>query len=288
MKNINQLLCGFYISRGKGEPKHVDVEATDYVNCVILSAVNVEGFRADVERNVAYGNVFWVNTQFLECRVMDGVMIIPDDWQKKMDDVVALLKEWGAYERFLGWYMDEPLLNRFTPEQVHRFSRYNHEKFGKRYFICFAVEEFAPEEYSDGIVKKHMTREFSPYITDGAYDMYWDFAPNRGKYERINNRLRENLPDDCRIWYVPWTYLNSNKTYEEAQTYEERLLEHLEAMYTFLKAEKNPGGLMSFLWHGEILGFYGVEEVTAAGYWKKLHCRLEEIGNEIVSGAWKK
>ena len=51
-----------------------------------------------------------------------------------------------------------------------------------------------------------------------------------------------------------------------------------------LKAEKNPGGLMSFLWHGKILDFYGVEEVTEAGYWQKLYARLQEIGAEIISG----
>ncbi len=281
----NQVFNGFFCAtNGK-----VDAEKLDYVNCALLGPGNQAEFKMELEKSVEEGNYFWVYTTFLQGGVRNGSMTLVMMWEKHMERIVKQIKEADAYDLFLGWYMDEPLLNKFTPEQVYEVSKYNAETYGKRYFICFAVEGFAPHVYSDGIVKKHMTREFSTYITDAAYDMYWEYGPNRNTYEKINEALHEAMPEDCRIWYVPWTYVRAdNKTAKQADKYELRLIAHLNAMYEFLKAEENPGGLVSFLWQGKGFGYWGVDEMVAEGYWLKLHKRLEEIGTEIVSGALNK
>ena len=178
--------------------------------------------------------------------------------------------------------MDEPLLNRFSVKNIYDFSKYNHDTFGKRYFICFSVEGIVPSEYNDGVTNGHMTKHYSTYITDAAYDMYWDFETYKDKYERINEKMKIELPDACRIWYIPWAYTTADKSMPDVRLMENQLLAHLNGMKEFLDGEKHKGGLMTFCWKGEHLGFYGMKEVTEQGYWQNFFDRFKQIGREIT------
>ena len=63
---------------------------------------------------------------------------------------------------------------------------------------------------------------------------------------------------------------------------ENQLLAHLNGMKEFLDGEKHKGGLMTFCWKGEHLGFYGMKEVTEQGYWQNFFDRFKQIGREIT------
>ena len=200
-----------------------------------------------------------------------------------MADVVQKIKSVGAWNYFLGWYMDEPLLNKFSAQDVYMFTKHNHDTYQKRYFICFAVEAVAPSAYSDGSTRGHITKETSKYITDAGYDMYWEYDVWGNKYLTANKEMHSRLADDCNIWYIPWAYASNQSTKTAVNTNEKTYITHLNAMYEFLKREEHPGGLMTFTFEGEKLNFYGIKEMVSEGYWLNLYIRLTKIGKEICS-----
>lgn len=287
---VPEVLNGLYCSPGLDVSSSEDVEGSDYVNCVILSAYPDADLAGQIRLAVKNGNAFWISTQFLERGIKKDkwgkrYMEIAENWQSEMDSVVATVRNEGAYNYFLGFYMDEPLLNRFSVKNVYDLSKYNHDTYGKRYFICFAVEGIVPSEYNENVTNGNMTKKYSTYITDAAYDMYWDFEEYKDKYERINEKMKAELPDDCRIWYIPWGYATTDKSIPAVRLMENQLLAHLEGMKEFLDKEENKGGLMTFCWKGEHLGFYGMKEVTEQGYWQKFFARFKEIGREIAGAS---
>lgn len=285
--DVPDVMNGLYCSPGLDFANSEDVEGTDYINCVILSAYAQDDLAGQIRLAIKNGNAFWINTQFLERGIVKDkwgkrYMAIAEDWQSEMDKVVATVREEGAFNYFLGFYMDEPLLNRFSVKNIYDFSKYNHDTFGKRYFICFAVEGIVPSEYNDGVTNGHMTKQYSTYITDAAYDMYWDFETYKDKYERINEKMKLELPDACRIWYIPWAYTTADKSMPAVRLMENQLLAHLNGMKEFLDGEEHKGGLMTFCWKGEHLGFYGMKEITEQGYWQNFFDRFKQIGREIT------
>lgn len=284
--DVPEVMNGLYCSPGLKVGATEDVEGSDYVNCVILSAYAEDNLPGQIRLAIKNGNAFWINTQFLERGIKKDkwgrrYMQIAEDWQSEMDRVVEIVREEHAYNHFLGFYMDEPLLNRFSVKNIYDFSKYNHDTYGKRYFVCFAVEGIVPSEYNDGVTNGHMTKQYSTYITDAAYDMYWDFETYKEKYERINTKMKTELPDDCRIWYVPWTFATSYTSADEVDLMEAQRIAHLNGMKDFLDKEEYKGGLMSFCWNGEILGFLGMKEATEKGHWQTLFERFKEIGREL-------
>lgn len=283
---VPETMMGLYISPGMDASVVEDVEGSDYINFVFVSAFNDTDFSMQVEQAVENGNCFWINTQFLETGIKEneeGVreMGIREDWQARMNALADIIREEKAWNYFLGFYMDEPLLNRFSAEQVYALSKYNHDTFGKRYFVCFSVEGIVPSEYSDHVANGRMTKEHSVYITDAGYDMYWDYDEWSEKYKSINKKMKLELPDDCKIWYVPWAFSYADKSAEDVAKLEPAITKHLNAMYQFLEEEEHKGGLVTFCWRGSVLGFYGMEEMLANGAWQSYFGRFKDIGRTL-------
>ncbi|MCQ2432631.1 MAG: hypothetical protein MJ175_08525 [Clostridia bacterium] len=284
--DIPETLMGVYLSPGIDGAEVEDAEGSDYINAVIVSAFDDYDFTLQIRLAIKNGNAFWINTQFLETGFFENnegqrEMGVREDWQERMDALAVIIRREKAWNYFLGFYMDEPLLNRFTAERVYALSKYNHDTFSKRYFICFSVEEIVPSEYSDHVAYGRMTKEYSVYVTDAAYDMYWDYDEWSAKYKSINEKMKKELPDDVRIWYIPWAYSYNDKTFEEVAALEPKLITHLNAMYDFLMAEEHKGGLMTFCWRGSRLGFYGMEELIAENEWMGYFDRFREIGKSL-------
>lgn len=286
---VPKTFSGIYGDPGLKTSPVADLWGSDYINCTILGTGDLE---MNIQMCMQNGIFFWISMAPLCEAGIDQEtkeMKIKFDWKQNMDKIADRIKMVGAWNYFLGWYMDEPLLNRFSAEDVYMFTEYNHNTFQKRYFICFAVEGIAPEGYSDGMTRGSMTKETAKYITDCAYDMYWEFDKWEDKYKLINKSMKKRLSDDCKIWYIPWAYGSTdaegdrNKPNMKAMAENEQMyIDHLNGMYNFLKEEKNPGGLFPFLFSGDHLAFYGIEEMVEAGHWTNYFELLKKYGRELV------
>lgn len=265
-----------------------NVGGSDFVNCSIFRADNTDSFKANIKKCYENNTFFWVDTIFIVGETVDGAEAqVYDDWKDRLEQCVEIIKSTGMYNYFLGWYMDEPGLCGFSREFISELSKYNHDTYGKRFFVTFAVAEIAPETF--GFTNDTpMTREYSEYITDASYDLYWDVNTSLDKYEACNTKLHAAVPDNCRIWYIPWQYALNSMTKDEAQQLESKRIDHTNKMYEFLKAEQNPGGLMCFLFNGSVNVFYGIEEMVSDGKWLDLFALDKQIGKEICSGAFRK
>jgi hypothetical protein len=153
----------------------------------------------------------------------------------------------------------------------------------KRVFTIFATNAIAPDVWSSGN-DNVIDPETVEFVTDAGYDMYWDV---RGDgiipFEKVNASLKERFGrDDVNIWYVP-CIMNYRGNKDEAYA-----IAHTNAMYEFLKQEKNPGGLLCYAYaiedhDGEVcnIGFCEMRERSEAP-WTALENRLLKIGKEIV------
>lgn len=287
--NVPNTFNGFYGDPGIVVSPVANLWSCDYVNCTILTASDLD---IKIKMCVNKGIFFWINMAYICEAGIDPTtkqMKIQPNWRENMQKVADTVKQHGAWNYFLGWYMDEPLLNKFTPENVYMFTEYNHFTFGKRYFICFAVEGIAPECYSEGIIPKSMSKETTKYLTDCAYDMYWDFDKWEDKYKKINSLMKSRVPDNCKIWYIPWAYgdvdpatSTEKPNMKKMAENEEKYIKHLNGMYNFLKQEQNPGGMFTFIFRGKDLNFYGIEEMVQQGHWTNYFDLVKKYGKELV------
>lgn len=233
----------------------------------------------------ALGGKAWVGiaeTVFIFTRPVQ----VKADWKDTLQGMMHTLENEGLMDVVLGFYFDEPLLCGVTKEDYRDVTRYLRETWpALRMLTIFATNAISPDVWSSG--DDHpLDPDTTQYITDAGYDMYWDVRGDGIEpFKKVNADLKLRLGRDAvRIWYVP-CIMSYHGTSDEAYA-----LAHLEAMYDFLKEEKNPGGLMCYAY--DIADHDG--EVENTGYWelrdreedpwKALETRLVEIGKEIVSG----
>lgn len=251
---------------------------TDHTNTMIIGS-NPNEMIYTLQQAKETNCRVWVNVD----RVWGGRKDLGPQWQDRFDEIDRCARESGAYECLLGYYLDEPLLNRHTREDVYTLTKYNHDHFGKRFFICYAVSGIAPEEYFDPNCSPPLTPETATYITDIGFDMYWEYAPYADKYDRVIQYMKQRVGrDDVKIWYIPWAYVDDNADSETMARLNRECTIHIEAMYAYLKKERNPGGLMVFLYDGSSLGFAGIRQ-AGDREWKTLRQTCERIGREICT-----
>ena len=95
--DVPDVMNGLYCSPGLDFANSEDVEGSDYVNCVILSAYAQDDLAGQIRLAIKNGNAFWINTQFLERGIVKDkwgrrYMAIAEDWQSEMDKVVATVR----------------------------------------------------------------------------------------------------------------------------------------------------------------------------------------------------
>jgi len=207
-----------------------------------------------------------------------------DNWQERLNDMMSYFDERGVLPHILGFYLDEPFLCGFTKEDYVALTQYLHESWPEhRMLSIFAVNAVEPEVWSSGN-DCVLDPETAMYTTDAGFDMYWDVRDGGiAHYEKVVASLKKRFGrDDFNVWYVPCTmnyFGNKDEDYA---------LAHTEAMYDFLKREKNPGGILCYAYDilnhdGEIgnIGFHEMRD-NAQNPWDRLENRLVEIGREIL------
>ena len=207
-----------------------------------------------------------------------------DDWKERLYKMMSYLDEKVGLSSLLGFYLDEPFLCGFSKENYISLTRYLRETWPQhRMLVVFAVNAVEPEVWSNGN-DCVLDPETVAYTTDAGFDMYWDVR-NGGieNYEKIAASLKNRFGrDDFKVWYVPCV-MNYCGNKDEAYA-----LAHTEAMYDFLKREKNPGGMLCYAYdipnHDGDIGNIGFHEMRdhSEKPWKKLEKRLIEIGLEII------
>lgn len=241
-------------------------------------AVTYLGFKHEnnvtIADNGEVRSVFNPKTQFFK------------DYRERIDQFVAYIKQMGWYDCVLGFYMDEPLLWNITNDDFEEFTGYFRTVAtpDKRFFVCFSIAGVAPEYWTINDIEP-ITPKSSRFLTDIAFDMYHKWSSD---YENILKLMLERAGnrDDLRVWMIPCTM-----NYRGDKT-EEYCLEHLNECYRVLKQLPNKGGLMCFTYYTfapeeEALGNIGLDRLSDSNYkdyWPKLCERVEQIGNEIVSG----
>ncbi len=211
-----------------------------------------------------------------------GARLKPD-WQARIDRLMRVIREAGAWDGFAGLYMDEPLLWGVTLEQFKLVTGYPRTRYpDKGFFVCFSVAGVAPDVWTTGHVEP-ITPDAGQYLTDVSYDMYHKFDE---RYAYIASEMKRRLGNrkDLKIWYVPCTMdYRGDKT-------EEHCLEHLQGCTDLLLQEENPGGLFCFTYHTfsqdeEALGNVGLMDLTRPDYkkyWPRLQEAIEKTGRELL------
>ena len=212
--------------------------------------------------------------------------VLADNWRANLSGMIDTLTRDAGLEDVLGFYFDEPLLNGVSKADYRTLTRFLRETWPEmRVMSIFAVNAIDPSVWTTGH-DQVLDPETLRYTTDAGYDMYHDL---RGggicPYRKLNAALKERFGrEDFRVWHVPCV-MNYFGKQEEACA-----RAHTEAMYGFLKEEKNPGGLMCYAYSipnrdGD-LGNVGLDEMGArpGAPWSSLYERVQEIGKEILAG----
>ncbi len=257
-----------------------DMIKSDYANVFTYSGEYALKLIAENNSKV------WVN-------VYKYYKMICDDkigWEDSFDKMAKDLKDTGCWDSVLGWYLDEPLEH----EAILTLSKYAYEKYKKRFFICYFAASMAPEYSVLGSYDKEgISERTTEYITDIAYDLYWDVTTHRDVYEYVNRSMHKRLgKNNPKIWYIPYLAVwgkDLEETVENQQNTNLIQLAHLELMYEFLKQEENPGGLMCYAYNVDDTSFedqYGWKEANklSEGIFDTLFRRSVEIGREICTG----
>jgi hypothetical protein len=206
------------------------------------------------------------------------------DWQANLSAIVDRLEKEDVTGSVLGFYFDEPLLCGVPKETYRKLTKFMRETWPSlRVFTVFAVNAVDPTVWSAGN-DQVLDPETLRYTTDAGYDMYHD-ARGDGilPYKKLNASLKERFGrDDFHVWYVP-CIMNYWGNKDEAYA-----LAHTEAMYGFLKEEKNPGGMLCYAWdisnHDGEIGNIGLNELLVRDKdpWTALYDRVQKIGREIL------
>ena len=236
----------------------------------------------------AWVDVYSIYSKAVSAKTEDEIA----QWKADFDAKVANLKATGYWEAVNGWYLDEPT----NHNAVLAISEYA-VKYGKRFFVCYMAGSVAPNNTtinhpnSDHYVADGITEETTKYLTDIAYDLYWNPAQNVSLYEDINaemhSRLGNNKP---KIWHVTFTALSASaltNTPEANKALCDSMIANLNTMYNFLKEEENKGGLLCYSYdkpsYPGQYGLFQINEMTNGAFDALLE-RANEIGREICSG----
>ena len=144
--------------------------------------------------------------------------------------------------------------------------------YNKRFFVCYMAASVQ-------------------YITDIAYNLYYNPSENISLYERVNEEMYKNLGENNpRIWHVTFAAPNSSvltATDEEKVALCEEMIADLNTMYNLLKSEENKGGLLCYSYDKPAFeGQYGIMQINnmTNGAFNEFIVRANEIGREICSG----
>lgn len=207
-------------------------------------------------------------------------------WEASFDKLNQSVIDSGAEDACLGWYLDEPT----NMKAMLELTKYA-QKYGRRFFVCFAVNNVSPRSYGGYKGENyHTTREYTQYLTDVAFDCYWSVESNQKMFENMREDLYNTCPEDAYIWYIPGTYtyyssvnLSSSQLRQQCQ----EMIENLEYFYDFLMEEKKPGGLMCFAGNADLRGekIYGLRQMqdkTNKG-WQLLEDACRNVGKRICT-----
>lgn len=251
---------------------------TDYVNVMLCGSTTDEVTYA-LQLAKKNNCKIWINIHsalFTSPTILSGV------WQKRFDEVDTAARNSGAYDYLLGYYLDEPLLTGISHEDLIAVTKYQKQQFGKRFFVCFAASGISTDIWTPPAqASPPITKEAAQYITDVAFDIYWNFKEYKSTYDKAIADMKARIGrDDVYVWYVPCVMNGSGKFSEPLA------IEHLQGMYDYLKKEKKPGGLMCYTLrtsNGDGLGNIGLDEMED-NPWNKLRKECQRIGREITSG----
>lgn len=300
---MGQTLFGIFHSAYERAPRYFfEAANSDYVNVFIVESV-YDGEKFAVTMNELKNHPdkkAWIGVGYLGFDIVNETTVadtgerggfnpktrLYDDYRKRIDKMVAYLKEKGWYDSVVGFYLDEPLLWNVTNDMLLEFTRYFRTEAApdKRFFVCFSVAGIAPEVWTINDVKP-ITERSVAYLTDIAFDMY---HPWSGVYADLVKEMLDRAGDrpDLKVWMIACTM-----NYRGDKS-EKHCLDHLHGCYDMLKTFPNPGGIMCFTYYTfapeeEALGNIGLDRLSDPGYkdhWQTLVSEVKRIGKEICSG----
>ena len=206
-----------------------------------------------------------------------------DNWKQDLQTMMDTIEEEGLMDSVLGFYFDEPMLCGIKKAEFRDVTGYLRENWPElRVMTVFAVNAISPDVWSTGN-DQLLDYDTTQYLTDAGYDMYGTVAGDAiNTYRKVNADLKTRLGrDDVRIWYVP-CIMSYHGTTDQRYA-----IEHLKAMYEFLKEEKNPGGLLCYAYdisNRDGIGNIGFRELREQekNPWTTLENWLLYVGGEIM------
>ncbi len=253
---------------------------SDLVNTFLGNLENMNQLMLMLKDAKQYNNqVFgFAHTFFSGNTDSDG---IDRNFKTRMDAYVKTIKDAGYYEQFAGFYFDEPI-NSCTEAGMLKLSKYNHDTYGKKFFVMLTPLEF------DGITSPSSPKDPNPayftYITDTGFSDYGNMQDRIDEYQAKVDRMHSYVDasgSNARIWHVGCTERFALKMNEDDIIY------HTMVMMDFLSREKNPGGFLGYTYSGgseseaqQAL----VNILNPAGdfAYTRLKSRLDVIGRYVV------
>ncbi|MBR4072446.1 MAG: hypothetical protein IKK24_00770 [Clostridia bacterium] len=279
---VNDLYFGYfgsyyggYFDDGWGERYYM----SDHFNC------SFEGVGA-LPMAKKYNNKTWLMIANIYHSVIDSLSTGSTGWQGDFDRLNQSVIDTGAEEALLGWYLDEP----DNMQAVKILSDYA-RKYGRRFFVCFTVNAVSPRSYGGFQGEnKHTSRDTTQYLTDVAFDCYWDVESNMQMFKNIIEDMHNTCPEDAYVWYVPGTYDSysiKDRTRKQILASAQSRIKQLPYYYGFLMAEKKPGGILCFSGNfdspsEQLYGIKQIMQVTNGG-WQALVDELEVMGRKICT-----
>lgn len=294
-EKLNEVGFGYYgVGQYNMDIYNMVLDA-DHVNVMFAGCVgiSIEEIVDEVRTMKEHGKTCWLHVHY-QTFVRKGERTeLRSDYRSNLIKLTEALTNAGVYDCVRGIYLDEPLLQRISKEDLYEMTRfYRLLNKNKRVFICFAVSAICPDIWTPDFHTDRLDEESSAYITDIAFDMYWNYSGHEHIYSKLANKMYEitrNNPD-TKYWFVPMTMNTAGKIDEQTS------IEHTNGMYELMKKSPNPGGLMCYSYYTypsevEALGHINLDilfDKNNPDRWEYLEHRLKTIGDEIVSGSWKK
>lgn len=256
-------------------PEFQNLMESNYVNNFIIDG-NIESIKETVKYAKTNNSKFWTTIPGLY-----GIAGLSDNWKIRIDDVVSNIGLSNATNQWQGFYFDEPMLWGVTNNEMLTITKYMKDKTNKRIFVCFSIACFYQDKWkpTDKVVQE-ITPEGGKYLTDVAYDVYEPFVSSN--FEQYSAKLKEKLGrDDFKMWYVPciMSYRGTSN--------EEYAQKHLNGCFDLLKKEKNPGGIMGYIYRaftsGDDAEIGNKGFVDFAAQWLGLDRDIKRIGKSICT-----
>ncbi|MHB1453841.1 MAG: hypothetical protein ACYCYM_07815 [Saccharofermentanales bacterium] len=291
---VDDIGFGFY---GVGEKVNPDVYnmvlESDYINIMFAGGggASVASIVEQVRAIKEHGKTCWVQVYDSTFVRSGDKTVLRDNFKTNLIEITKALTDADVYDCVRGIYLDEPFLQGISKEELYemtRFYRLLNDKKGV--FICFSVTAICPDIWKPDYPVDQLDEKTSEYITDIAFDMYWDYSEYEYLYKKITNRMYEITRNhDTKYWFVPMTMSGAGKSTENTS------IEHTNGLYELLKESPNPGGLVCYSYwtippEYEALGNINLDillDKNNPDRWALLEQRLLVIGEQIVSGKWR-